>query len=113
MTLPSLGALAIVLGKAFLAALCNDFGSPCVTSSRGAKGSKSSMPLYTPQLYRCIVSQVNWYLASPLSLAYTSLVLHPPFTAKRIYACSAAKPIGLPNIMNFVILAIEDEDPIG
>ena len=69
-TLPGLGALPIVWGKAFVAALCNGFDNPfvnpCVTSSRGAKGSKSRMPLYISQLYTWIISRVNWYLASPL-----------------------------------------------
>ena len=44
----SYSALPVVWGKAFVANLCNDF---CVTSSTGVKGSKSSMQLYTPQLY--------------------------------------------------------------
>ena len=66
-TLPGLGALPIVWGKAFVAALCN---LACH---------------YILHNYTYHVSQVNLYLASPLSiLAYTSVV-HPSFTSNRRY----------------------------
>ena len=74
-TLPSLAAF-VCEGKGIGFALCKGFDNYSVTSSRRAKGSKSSMPLYTPQRYTSTASQANWYLASPLSfLAYT-YILH-------------------------------------
>ena len=46
-----------------MAALCDDFYSPWVSSSRSAKGSKSSMPLDTPQLYISIEERKKDILA--------------------------------------------------
>ena len=67
------GCIACCVGKAFVAALCNDFDNPCVISSRDTKRFKSSMSLCTPQLYTPIVSQVKRYLACQVPFfAYTS-----------------------------------------
>ena len=53
-------------------ALGKDFDYPCVTSSRGMKGSRSSMH-YILHKYTQTIFWVNWYLANPLSI----LQIHP------------------------------------